>query len=662
MEKTSSTGEAAMKKLLLGFWLCVCPTLSARTYYISNSGSDQDTGTSVQHPWASIAKLNMALLSARPGDTFLLRRGDVFRDDSIRCINSVHSSPSTTLASNPPKCSGTAQAPITIDCYGSGPLPLIDAADPLSRLSWNPVSQTTFAAPLPEVPKKLYVDSALTEAPQILPVPNGMGDYSGTQSYPYLSLVAFNTKIYVCGNPIGCTGQIPTQNNFWTSLSNPTAGNHTQAFVPSNTGRQNVDAIPGSFWYDSLAHIVYVHLADGSNPAAHHFEVTKRDYGLYLQSTNYVTVRDIAVAHPFYDAFAAVSYSDSSNGYVTNEYIQFINDSAWNYGSIALDTVTGQIYGGRAAQAVAGYLFMPMLGNQSHPQALMPGQVVEGSYVGIMDTYFALRASRFVVSGIRMGGASDGVIAHNKGVVVNAACMIYGPFVTSFGNDAGGEMAYNTCTNSQGNFFFGGTVGGHVHDNTAYDSAGEGIQLGGNLAGMGSPEIDHNLLYNLGLSADTSLYNGIDCNSRLSFAPYLHHNTIVNVYAAAITMENVCDHMKADANILSQAGATKGVVNFQADRQGNGSNLVYISASVGATHSWTWSHNLYQAGPNPILVGFRRITCDTLKSELDPTGVCGDPLFVAPTKHDFRLRPGSPAIDQAASDHVIGALPPMTSH
>jgi hypothetical protein len=83
---------------------------------------------------------------------------------------------------------------------------------------------------------------------------------------------------------------------------------------------------------------------------------------------------------------------------------------------------------------------------------------------------------------------------------------------------------------------------------------------------------------------------------------------------------------------------------------------------VGATHSWTWSHNLYQAGPNPILVGFRRITCDTLKSELDPTGVCGDPLFVAPTKHDFRLRPGSPAIDQAASDHVIGALPPMTSH
>jgi len=258
-----------------------------------------------------------------------------------------------------------------------------------------------------------------------------------------------------------------------------------------------------------------------------------------------------------------------------------------------------------------------------------------------------------------MGGVSNGVIAHNKGVVVNAACMIYGPYVTSYGNDLGGEMAYNTCTNSQGNFFFGGTVGGHVHDNTAHDSVGEGIQLGGNFAGMGSPEIDHNLLYNLGVSADTSLYNGIDCNSRLSFAPYLHHNTIVNVYAASITMEGTCDHMKAEANILSQAGVTKGVVNFQAERQGNGSNLLYISTSVGVIHSWNWSHNLYQPGPNPILAGYQHMTCATLKQELDSTGACGDPLFANPSSHDYRPLRRSPAVDPEASDRLIGALRPM---
>lgn len=80
---------------------------SAATYYVDSvSGSDSNSGTGTSAAWKSLSKVNE--LIAQPGDRILLKRGGSWTG---------------TLW---PKGSGTSSAPIVIDNYGTGNLPLIN--------------------------------------------------------------------------------------------------------------------------------------------------------------------------------------------------------------------------------------------------------------------------------------------------------------------------------------------------------------------------------------------------------------------------------------------------------------------------------------------------------------------------------------------------------
>ncbi len=95
--------------------LAVCAGLifqaaDATTYYVSSeAGRDTNAGTSEQSPWQSLDKVNSGRFL--PGDRILLRAGS-------------HWQSSLTIPS-----SGTAVAPISVDRYGDGPMPRIDAGD-----------------------------------------------------------------------------------------------------------------------------------------------------------------------------------------------------------------------------------------------------------------------------------------------------------------------------------------------------------------------------------------------------------------------------------------------------------------------------------------------------------------------------------------------------
>jgi hypothetical protein len=78
------------------------PPLGPTTYYISPDGSDQATGTSPQSPWRSLERAN--LVTYGPGDRLLLQGGASF---------------SGPLYFEPGE-SGTPQAPIMVDSYGTG--------------------------------------------------------------------------------------------------------------------------------------------------------------------------------------------------------------------------------------------------------------------------------------------------------------------------------------------------------------------------------------------------------------------------------------------------------------------------------------------------------------------------------------------------------------
>jgi hypothetical protein len=89
--------------------LSAAPPASGRTYYLDcASGSDAADGTSPERAWRSLDRISKTTFA--PGDEILLRRG-------TRCQGTLW-----------PKGSGREGAPIRIGAYGTGALPIVDAA------------------------------------------------------------------------------------------------------------------------------------------------------------------------------------------------------------------------------------------------------------------------------------------------------------------------------------------------------------------------------------------------------------------------------------------------------------------------------------------------------------------------------------------------------
>ncbi len=106
-------------------------------YYVSNSGNDNNPGTSVTKPFKSIDRINRIKL--KPGDKVLFRRGDVFPGELV--LN----------------YSGTEKKPIIISSYGEQKnKPEITGAVPVSN--WNSKGKNLYSAEVPDDVKLLFND------------------------------------------------------------------------------------------------------------------------------------------------------------------------------------------------------------------------------------------------------------------------------------------------------------------------------------------------------------------------------------------------------------------------------------------------------------------------------------------------------------------------
>ena len=95
-----------VKRALLSTLIVLLSMVSfSATYYVSNTGNDSNSGLTTALPWKTIAKVNAQSFS--PGDQFLFRRGDTWRE--------------TLTVKN----SGTSSSPILISSYGTGNKPQI---------------------------------------------------------------------------------------------------------------------------------------------------------------------------------------------------------------------------------------------------------------------------------------------------------------------------------------------------------------------------------------------------------------------------------------------------------------------------------------------------------------------------------------------------------
>jgi parallel beta-helix repeat protein len=110
-----------MRTFLLTVLLFLCAIGNATNYYFSSStGDDSRTAAQAQNPatpWKSIQKLNAVFPTLSPGDSVLLKRGDVFEGKLVVAK------------------SGTAANPIVVAAYGSGSKPVISGLMSLKNFS-----------------------------------------------------------------------------------------------------------------------------------------------------------------------------------------------------------------------------------------------------------------------------------------------------------------------------------------------------------------------------------------------------------------------------------------------------------------------------------------------------------------------------------------------
>ena len=92
----------------------LCGALHAATYYVSNSGSDSNSGASPASPWKTIAHVNSQ--TRNPGDSVLFQAGGVWR--------------TTTDAALTVEDMGAPGNPVTYGSYGTGNPPRISSSLP----------------------------------------------------------------------------------------------------------------------------------------------------------------------------------------------------------------------------------------------------------------------------------------------------------------------------------------------------------------------------------------------------------------------------------------------------------------------------------------------------------------------------------------------------
>lgn len=104
-----------MLKNILFLGCLFCLPVSARTFYVDcTSGSDASTGVSEVTGWRTLERVSSTEFS--PGDNILLKRG-------TRCTGQLS-----------PKGSGDEGHPIRLGAFGTGPLPVVDAASAESAI------------------------------------------------------------------------------------------------------------------------------------------------------------------------------------------------------------------------------------------------------------------------------------------------------------------------------------------------------------------------------------------------------------------------------------------------------------------------------------------------------------------------------------------------
>ncbi len=269
-----------MKKLLF-FFAVLLPLhlLAQTTYYVSNSGSDSNSGTSESSPWESLTKVNSQTFSA--GDQILFKRGDQWEG-------------TITVSA-----SGSSGNPIVYGAYGSGDNPKIYGSEEIT--GWTLYSGNIYQASLSDTISQLFLDD---ERMQVARYPNSgyflINTVINTDSFSCESL---NTAIDYTGAVwIGRTSAWSLIPENVTASSSDTISlasspvydlNESEGFYLTNK-LEFLDS-PGEWYYDTSTETIYFWTPDGSSPANYQIRGAVYENGLEIYNKSYISIQNIDI-------------------------------------------------------------------------------------------------------------------------------------------------------------------------------------------------------------------------------------------------------------------------------------------------------------------------------------------------------------------------------
>jgi hypothetical protein len=196
--KKVKKGKIAMKLpslalLLISSWLAHS---QAATYYVSNSGSDSNAGTSSSSPWKTIAKVNSASEASGSSVLFL---------DTGTWHEQLTAKAGVTYGSYGGSSSCTLTTALVATCTG---MPVIDGADVVT--GWSVYSGSTYKAPYAYTATKGFVDAVyqqttpLTLETSTRAVESTAGSFYSSRGYIYVHLAnganPSSHTIEICGS------------------------------------------------------------------------------------------------------------------------------------------------------------------------------------------------------------------------------------------------------------------------------------------------------------------------------------------------------------------------------------------------------------------------------------------------------------------------------
>ena len=283
-----------------------------------------NNGLSPNAPWKTVAKVNSTLLV--PGDTVLFKKGEMWREGLIV------------------PASGTAGNPITFGAYGSGSLPVINAASPVTN--WSAYSGNTYVANVGFNISHVFVD----------------GDYYDMAHYPNSGYLGIDTnptdKTYLVDNDLNLTESqvtgalISVRPVSWTidkrivttydpathriSLNSPLSWDTATGFGYFLSNKLWMLDQPKEWYYDSALGKLYIWLANNDNPNNHLIEASSIDNGIYTSRKSYITVRDFSIQKARKNGMVLTG---TTNAIVENVTIA----SSGEHGLLVTDTATNNL-------------------------------------------------------------------------------------------------------------------------------------------------------------------------------------------------------------------------------------------------------------------------------------------------------------------------------